>query len=269
MIAHLGPQVRLAQSVSSTSPTNRSAHIVCDLRHPKHRQKCESSTSHRRLCLRIAPGPIHAGSLPGGGCRGAHPPIPAPSSHLTPEPLRAVPYILDGPSICLVCEVVEGRSEGGQQRPHPPISAQVAAMAAPPPACSGLQTFALAVPAGVGPGQTFKATLNGQPTMVMVPSAGPSSTVYVQVPVAVGDVLNEGGPAPPTPSLRRVASLPSPNFLLSPRERPPTLKPSVSSISSIRSGQERPPILKPSASSMSSFQPSGQVHSAELGGPTV
>ena len=47
-----------------------------------------------------------------------------------------------------------------------------------------LQTFAVTVPPGVGPGQQFQASLDGQLTMVLVPhGSGPSSTLHVQIPV--------------------------------------------------------------------------------------
>lgn len=47
-----------------------------------------------------------------------------------------------------------------------------------------LQTFAVTVPPGVGPGQQFQASLDGQLTMVIVPhGSGPSSTLHVQIPV--------------------------------------------------------------------------------------
>ena len=46
-----------------------------------------------------------------------------------------------------------------------------------------MQTFAVTVPAGVGPGQQFQASLDGQLTMVIVPhGSGPSSTLHVQIP---------------------------------------------------------------------------------------
>ena len=46
-----------------------------------------------------------------------------------------------------------------------------------------MQTFAVTVPAGVGPGQQFQASLDGQLTMVIVPDgSGPSSTLHVQIP---------------------------------------------------------------------------------------
>ena len=47
-----------------------------------------------------------------------------------------------------------------------------------------LQTFAVTVPPGVGPGQQFQASLDGQLTMVIVPhGSGPNSTLHVQIPV--------------------------------------------------------------------------------------
>ena len=46
-----------------------------------------------------------------------------------------------------------------------------------------MQTFAVTVPAGVGPGQQFQASLDGQLRMVIVPrGSGPSSTLHVQIP---------------------------------------------------------------------------------------
>ena len=52
-----------------------------------------------------------------------------------------------------------------------------------------MQTFAVTVPPGVGPGQQFQASLDGQLTMVIVPhgsSAG--STLHVQIPVRPSNV---------------------------------------------------------------------------------
>lgn len=47
-----------------------------------------------------------------------------------------------------------------------------------------MQTFAVTVPPGVGPGQQFQASLDGQLTMVIVPhGSGPNSTLHVQIPV--------------------------------------------------------------------------------------
>jgi len=47
-----------------------------------------------------------------------------------------------------------------------------------------MQTFAVTVPAGVGPGQQFQASLDGQLTMVIVPhGSGPNSTLHVQIPM--------------------------------------------------------------------------------------
>lgn len=47
-----------------------------------------------------------------------------------------------------------------------------------------MQTYAVTVPAGVGPGQQFQASLDGQLTMVIVPhGSGPTSTLHVQIPV--------------------------------------------------------------------------------------
>ena len=44
-----------------------------------------------------------------------------------------------------------------------------------------MQTFAVTVPAGVGPGKKFQASLGGQLKMVTVPhGSGPSSTLHVQ-----------------------------------------------------------------------------------------
>ena len=48
-----------------------------------------------------------------------------------------------------------------------------------------LQTFAVTVPPGVGPGQQFQASLDGQLTMVFVPhGSGPNSTLLVQIEVS-------------------------------------------------------------------------------------
>ena len=45
-----------------------------------------------------------------------------------------------------------------------------------------MQTFAVTVPPGIGPGQQFQASLDGQLTMVIVPhGSGPSSTLHVQM----------------------------------------------------------------------------------------
>jgi len=52
-----------------------------------------------------------------------------------------------------------------------------------------MQTFAVTVPPGIGPGQQFQASLDGQLTMVIVPhgsSAG--STLHVQIPVRPSSV---------------------------------------------------------------------------------
>ena len=47
-----------------------------------------------------------------------------------------------------------------------------------------MQTFAVTVPSGVGPGQQFQASLDGQLTMVIVPhGSGPNSTLHVQIPM--------------------------------------------------------------------------------------
>ena len=47
-----------------------------------------------------------------------------------------------------------------------------------------MQTYAVTVPPGVGPGQQFQASLDGQLTMVIVPhGSGPNSTLHVQIPV--------------------------------------------------------------------------------------
>jgi len=47
-----------------------------------------------------------------------------------------------------------------------------------------MQTFAVTVPRGVGPGQQFQASLDGQLTMVIVPrGSGPSSRLPVQIPM--------------------------------------------------------------------------------------
>jgi len=52
-----------------------------------------------------------------------------------------------------------------------------------------MQTFAVTVPAGVGPGQQFQASLDGQLTMVIVPhGSGPQSTLHVQIPVRPSSV---------------------------------------------------------------------------------
>jgi len=52
-----------------------------------------------------------------------------------------------------------------------------------------MQTFAVTVPAGVGPGQQFQASLDGQLTMVIVPhGSGPNSTLHVQIPVRPSSV---------------------------------------------------------------------------------
>ena len=52
-----------------------------------------------------------------------------------------------------------------------------------------LQTFAVTVPPGVGPGQQFQASLDGQLTMVIVPhGSGPSSTLHVQIPARPSSV---------------------------------------------------------------------------------
>ena len=52
-----------------------------------------------------------------------------------------------------------------------------------------MQTFAVTVPAGVGPGQQFQASLDGQLTMVIVPhGSGPQSTLHVQIPARPSSV---------------------------------------------------------------------------------
>lgn len=52
-----------------------------------------------------------------------------------------------------------------------------------------MQTFAVTVPPGVGPGQQFQASLDGQLTMVIVPhGSGPSSTLHVQIPARPSSV---------------------------------------------------------------------------------
>ena len=52
-----------------------------------------------------------------------------------------------------------------------------------------MQTFAVTVPPGVGPGQQFQASLDGQLTMVIVPhGSGPNSTLHVQIPVRPSSV---------------------------------------------------------------------------------
>ena len=59
------------------------------------------------------------------------------------------------------------------------MRAQVSRDAPPPP----MQTFEVAVPAGVGPGQQFQASLDGQLMMVTVPlGSGPSSKLHVKIP---------------------------------------------------------------------------------------
>lgn len=52
-----------------------------------------------------------------------------------------------------------------------------------------MQTYAVTVPLGVGPGQQFQASLDGQLTMVIVPrGSGPNSTLHVQIPVRPSSV---------------------------------------------------------------------------------
>lgn len=52
-----------------------------------------------------------------------------------------------------------------------------------------MQTFAVTVPPGIGPGQQFQASLDGQLTMVIVPrGSGPGSTLHVQIPVRPSSV---------------------------------------------------------------------------------
>ena len=52
-----------------------------------------------------------------------------------------------------------------------------------------MQTFAVTVPPGVGPGQQFQASLDGQLTMVIVPHGSSSgSTLHVQIPVRPSSV---------------------------------------------------------------------------------
>lgn len=52
-----------------------------------------------------------------------------------------------------------------------------------------MQTFAVTVPPGIGPGQQFQASLDGQLTMVIVPhGSGPNSTLHVQIPVRPSSV---------------------------------------------------------------------------------
>lgn len=52
-----------------------------------------------------------------------------------------------------------------------------------------MQTYAVTVPNGVGPGQQFQASLDGQLTMVIVPhGSGPNSTLHVQIPVRPSSV---------------------------------------------------------------------------------
>ena len=49
-----------------------------------------------------------------------------------------------------------------------------------------MQTFAVTVPAGVGPGQQFQAYLGGELADVIVPhGARPCSTLHVQMPRSV------------------------------------------------------------------------------------
>jgi hypothetical protein len=66
-----------------------------------------------------------------------------------------------------------------------------------------MQTFAVTVPAGIGAGQQFQASLDGQLTMVIVPrgsSAG--STLHVQIPVRVQKAaVSVPVQPPPPPSL--------------------------------------------------------------------
>jgi len=57
------------------------------------------------------------------------------------------------------------------------------------PNAAMMQTFAVTVPAGIGPGQQFQASLDGQLTMVIVPhGSGPNSTLHVQIPVRPSSV---------------------------------------------------------------------------------
>ena len=52
-----------------------------------------------------------------------------------------------------------------------------------------MQTYAVTVPPGIGPGQQFQASLDGQLTMVIVPhGSGPNSTLHVQIPVRPSNV---------------------------------------------------------------------------------
>jgi len=52
-----------------------------------------------------------------------------------------------------------------------------------------MQTYAVTVPPGIGPGQQFQASLDGQLTMVIVPhGSGPNSTLHVQIPVRQSSV---------------------------------------------------------------------------------
>lgn len=52
-----------------------------------------------------------------------------------------------------------------------------------------MQTFSVTVPPGVGPGQQFQASLDGQLTMVIVPhGSGPNSTLHVQIPMRPSNV---------------------------------------------------------------------------------
>ena len=52
-----------------------------------------------------------------------------------------------------------------------------------------MQTFAVTVPPGIGAGQQFQASLDGQLTMVIVPHGSASgSTLHVQIPVRPSSV---------------------------------------------------------------------------------
>ena len=66
------------------------------------------------------------------------------------------------------------------------------------PNAAMMQTFAVTVPVGVGPGQQFQASLDGQLTMVIVPhGSGPQSTLHVQIPVRPSSVQKYAVTVPP------------------------------------------------------------------------
>jgi len=61
-----------------------------------------------------------------------------------------------------------------------------------------MQTFQVTVPPGIGPGQQFQASLDGQLTMVIVPpGSGPRSTLHVQIPVVPNRVQKYAVTIPP------------------------------------------------------------------------